>query len=172
MELLPHSRALPKPRCTWIQWLGQHGNRGSGRTALLSASDHPVQPHPPSPPLLWGLLPLTEKALRPQRNSFLTRRDKLPSISVQGHCYQHIFFATLHAQGSWGLSAEQLQGTSHLLGGFCLPFRKGSKSQPLLLLCVCLQIKNRNGNELVSVLSVIKFKSETTSQHGMLSALS
>lgn len=38
----PHSRAM-KPRCGWIQQLGQHGNRNSGRTGLLSVSDHLVQ---------------------------------------------------------------------------------------------------------------------------------
>lgn len=137
MELLPHSRALPKPRCTWIQWLGQHGNRGSGRTALLSASDHSVQPHPPSSPLLWGLLPLTEKALRPQRNSFLTRRDKLLSISVQGHCYQHIFSCSPSCPRLLGLVCRAAAGDFPSPGRLLSPVQKRQqKSASSSPLCV------------------------------------
>lgn len=120
----PHSRALLKPRRGWTQWLGQHGDRSSGRTALLSASDHRGQPLPASPPLLWGLLTLTEAALGAQRESFSTGRDKLPYISVQGHCHQHIFSCSPSCLRLLGLICRAAVGDFPSPGRILSPVQK------------------------------------------------
>lgn len=117
--------------CGWIQWLGQRGNRNSGKTALLSASDHPVQPLPASPPLLWGLLTLTEKALGAQRESFSIGRDKLPSISVQGHCHQSIFSCSPSCLKLLGLVCRAAVGDFPSPGRLLSPVQKRQpKSAP------------------------------------------
>lgn len=135
-EAAPHGRALLKPRCGWIQWLGQHGNTNLGRTALLSAPDHPVQPFPASPPSSGGCFHPQRKHWEPKGNVFLTGRDKLSSISVQGHGHQHIFSCSPLCLRLLELVSRAAVGDFPSPGRFLSPVQKRQQKLAPSPLCV------------------------------------
>lgn len=153
----PHSKALLKPRCGLIQWLGQHSNRNSRRTALLSVSDHPVQPVQGSPLLLWGLLSLTEEALGAQRDSFFDRKGQTSfHFCARSLPLTHFFLQTFMPKAPGACLLSSCGGLPTFWKAFVSCSEKAAKVSPFFS-SVCLQMKNKKGNELISALSVTKF---------------